>query len=190
MPRPIPVSNRLAERDRLKVAMHWYWFQVLSIRSACGSGHSTWKRDSSSSQSAARPARAPRRPRPGTEYAVPSIVPTPALELRHVALLDVGEHEGEGLLLARRELQVDLVRADGVPAVCDAAGGAAGERHCRLVQAVVDADEGVARGVEAVDLPRAAEQRHVVAALAVLGRVVDRRAGPSTSTSPIEYVRW
>ena len=28
MPRPIPVSNRLAERDRLKVAMHWYWFHV------------------------------------------------------------------------------------------------------------------------------------------------------------------
>ncbi len=54
MPRPIPLSNRLAERDRLKVAMHWYWFHVSSIRVACGSGHSTWKRASSSSQRACR----------------------------------------------------------------------------------------------------------------------------------------
>ena len=38
IPRPIPVSNRLAERDRLKVAMHWYWFQVFSIRRRAGRG--------------------------------------------------------------------------------------------------------------------------------------------------------
>ena len=41
------------------------------------------------------------------------------------------------------------------------------------MQAVVDADELVARGVVAVDLPCAAEERVVVAALAVLGLVVD-----------------
>ncbi len=54
MPRPIPVSNRLVERDRLNVVMHWYWFHVFSIRVAWGSGHSTWKRVSSSSQRARR----------------------------------------------------------------------------------------------------------------------------------------
>jgi hypothetical protein len=42
MPRPMPVSYMLAERERLKVAMHWYWFQVLAMRSTCGSGHWTW----------------------------------------------------------------------------------------------------------------------------------------------------
>ena len=66
--------------------------------------------------------------------------------------------------------------ADRVPAVRDAARGAAGKRDRRLVQAVVDADEGVAVGVEARDVVRAPEQRHVGAALAVLGRVHERGA--------------
>ena len=57
----------------------------------------------------------------------------------------------------------------------DAAGGGAGEWHRGLVQAVVDADEGVAGGVEARDLSAAAEEHEVVSALSVLARVVDRR---------------
>ena len=43
MPRPMPDSNMDAERDRLKVTMHWYGFQVLTIRSTCGSPVVTWR---------------------------------------------------------------------------------------------------------------------------------------------------
>ncbi len=170
MPRPIPVSNRLAERDRLKVAMHWYWFQVFSIRRRCGSGHSTWNRDSSPSQNAA--SRGQRLvDRRGIRVAVEQ------LQARLCpALVDVGEQEGEGLLRAGLEPQVDLVRANRVPAVRDASGGAAGERHRGLVQPVMGADEGIARRVEAGDVPRAAEQRHMVPPLAELRRVEDRRS--------------
>ncbi len=98
------------------------------------------------------------------------------LELRLVALVDVGQHEREGLLGAGLEAQVELVRADRVPAVRDAPLRGARERDARLVEAVVDADEGVARGVEAGRLARAREERVVAASLAELGGVVDRRA--------------
>jgi hypothetical protein len=68
------------------------------------------------------------------------------------------------------------VGADGIPAVGVAVGAFAGEHGLGIVQAVVDADEGVARGVVAVDLPGAAEERVVVPALAILGLVVDGAA--------------
>ena len=42
MPRPIPDSNSEAERDRLNVTMHWYAFQMLTIRSRCSLPVSTW----------------------------------------------------------------------------------------------------------------------------------------------------
>ena len=37
MPRPMPVSKYEAERDMLKVTMHWYGFQMLTMRSRRGS---------------------------------------------------------------------------------------------------------------------------------------------------------
>ena len=37
IPRPIPVSKYEAERDMLNVTMHWYWFQMLTIRSSFSS---------------------------------------------------------------------------------------------------------------------------------------------------------
>ena len=98
------------------------------------------------------------------------------LELRLVALVDVAEDECEDLLCSWLQVQVDLMGADRVPAVRDAALRASGERHRRLVQAVVHAYEHVARRVEAARLPRAAEDGVVAAPFAVLGRVVDGRA--------------
>ena len=98
------------------------------------------------------------------------------VEFREVALLDVGEHEREGLLLPGLSVEVDLVRADRVPAVGVAVRALAGEDRLGIVQPVVDAHEGVPRGVVPVDRARAAEERVVVPALAVLGLVVDRRA--------------
>src|SRR5581483_6050369 len=76
--------------------------------------------------------------------------------LRRRGILEIREDEREPLLGAGLEPQPQLVRADWVPAVGDAAGGGAGEGDGRLVQPVVHADERVAGGVEAVDLPRAA----------------------------------
>ena len=37
IPRPIPVSKNDADRDMLNVTMHWYWFQMLTIRSSFSS---------------------------------------------------------------------------------------------------------------------------------------------------------
>ena len=41
MPRPMPVSKNDAERDMLNVTMHWYWFQMLTIRSSFSSSDFT-----------------------------------------------------------------------------------------------------------------------------------------------------
>ena len=66
------------------------------------------------------------------------------LELRLRILFDVGEDEREGLLAAGLEPQVELMRADRVPAVHDAPLRPARERDGRLVQTVVHSDERVA----------------------------------------------
>ena len=41
MPRPMPVSKKEALRDMLKVTMHWYGFQMLTIRSSRSSPDSS-----------------------------------------------------------------------------------------------------------------------------------------------------
>ena len=109
--------------------------------------------------------------RPRLHVAVEQLEPC-----RNPALVDVGEEKRERLRLAGPELQLELVGADRVPAVRDAPGRSPGARNRRLVQSVVDTDERVARGVEACDVARAAEERHVRAPGAVLRRVEDRRA--------------
>jgi hypothetical protein len=93
-----------------------------------------------------------------------------------LALLDVRQDEREGLFLPGRQVQIDLVRADGVPAKGLAVRALAGKGNLGVVQALVDAHEGVAAGVETVHRTRAREQRVVVAALAVFGLVVNRAA--------------
>ena len=169
MPRPIPDSYRLAERARRERRRALHLAPAVRPTAArCGSGHSTRRRESRPSQCARnRSNAAVDRRRLGEARDDVG---------RALAAVEVREQERERLALAGLEQQVDLVRADRVPAVGDAAGRAAGERHARLVQALVDADERVARGVEAVDGPRAGEQRPVVAPLARTGRVQDPRA--------------
>src|SRR5262245_60401991 len=63
--------------------------------------------------------------------------------------------------------------ADGVPAEGDGIRGLSAERHTGFMQALVDADKGVAAGVEAADLAGAGEEGVVAEALAVFGLVVD-----------------
>ena len=42
IPRPMPDSKSDAERDMLKVTMHWYGFQMLTIRSTCSFPVRAW----------------------------------------------------------------------------------------------------------------------------------------------------
>ena len=64
IPRPIPVSKYDAERDMLNVTMHWYWFQMLTIRSSFSSVLDTEYVDSRSVQYVLQRRRTPRRPAP------------------------------------------------------------------------------------------------------------------------------
>ena len=50
MPRPMPVSKYEAERDMLNVTMHWYGFQMLTMRSSRSSPDFTVYVESSSVQ--------------------------------------------------------------------------------------------------------------------------------------------
>ena len=96
-----------------------------------------------------------------------------SLPLFLLGVLAVAQHEDEGLLLARLELYVDAVRRDGRPAGGHGVLRLAGLGHVGIAKAVVQADEALAVGVVAVDGGVDGEQRIVVAALAVLGLVVD-----------------
>ncbi|OIQ79418.1 hypothetical protein GALL_388480 [mine drainage metagenome] len=91
-------------------------------------------------------------------------------------VLDVPEDERVARRLAGREAHLEAVRRDRVPAARDRAGGLPGERYRRLAERVVRADERVAVRVEACGLGVDPVDGVVVAALAVLGLVVDRAA--------------
>ena len=69
-----------------------------------------------------------------------------------------------------------MLGRDRLPAVGRAARAAFAEDGLRPRRAAVDADKGVAGGVEAVGRPVGPEDGVVVAPLAVLGLVIDRRA--------------
>src|SRR5579862_56467 len=66
--------------------------------------------------------------------------------------LDVAEGEDEGLLFAGRELDVEAMRGDGRPAAGDRLRRGALEGHVGRAPVVVEAEEGLAVGVEARDL--------------------------------------
>ena len=97
----------------------------------------------------------------------------PLVLLRH---LDVAEDEHERPAFAGRELDLELVRGDGRPAVGDGVAGLAGKDRARGVVSGVRAEERLAVGVEAVGPGVHGVERVVVAALAVFGLVVDRAA--------------
>ena len=91
-------------------------------------------------------------------------------------VLDVPEHEHERLRLAGREVDRELVRADRRPPARHRVARLAFRHHLRLAEAVPEAEEALAVGVEALHLRVHRVERVVVAALAVLGLVVDRAA--------------
>ncbi len=98
-----------------------------------------------------------------------------ALEADQV-MVHIGQDESEGLALPRLQGQAHFMGADRVPAKGDAVGSLASKGHLGLVKTFVNAHEGVARRIKAADLAGAGKQRVMVAALAVLGLVVDGRA--------------
>ena len=99
-----------------------------------------------------------------------------ALPLLRHGVLDVAEDEDEGLLLAREKVHRQLVRADRRPAAGHGVARLPLRHDLRLGEAVPGPQEALAVGVEAGHRRVHRVDGVVVAALAVLGLVVDRRA--------------
>ena len=99
-----------------------------------------------------------------------------ALPLLRHRVLDVAEDEDEGLLLARREVHRQLVRADRRPAAGHGVARLPLRHDLRLGEAVPGPQEALAVGVEAGHLRVHRVDGVVIPALPVLGLVVDRRA--------------
>ena len=85
----------------------------------------------------------------------------------------IAEDKDDFLRFAGFQVHLDVVRAVRRPAVRDRVEGFAPLHRRRVVPAAVGAEERVALRVEAGEFFRAGEIREVVAALAILGLVVD-----------------
>ena len=111
IPRPIPVSKYDAERDRLNVTMHWYWFQMLTIRSSFSSVLDTWYVDSRSVQYVLERLQCRvgllRRREPAQQgvgaFLVHDLVGVVG-PLRVLGVLDVAQHDDQVARLARFEV--------------------------------------------------------------------------------------
>ncbi len=121
MPRPMPVSKYEAERDMLYVTMHWYWFQMLTMRSSFSSVDSTVYEPSKWSQYALSLANSASAfslvsKRASSAEGRSLVDDALGLPLLVLGVLEVAEREREGLRLAGREGHLEAVRTDGVPA--------------------------------------------------------------------------
>ena len=63
-------------------------------------------------------------------------------------ILGIAEQKMQAFFFAGGEIEIDLMRGDRLPAVRDAFGAFAGDDRARGIEAFVDSDEGIARGVE------------------------------------------
>jgi hypothetical protein len=88
-------------------------------------------------------------------------------------ILVVAEHEDDLAGLAGLQFELDLVGADGRPAVSDGVGELTGFDGGRLVPAAIAAQEGFALGVESRAGLGTGKVREVIAALAVLRLVIN-----------------
>ena len=88
-------------------------------------------------------------------------------------LLNISEHEDEVALLAGLQVHFDVVGGDGAPSVGDGVAGLAFHYGVGVGKLVVESDECLAVGVEALYGGVDAVVGVVVAALLVLGLVVD-----------------
>ena len=97
-------------------------------------------------------------------------------ELLVLGIFAVAQHEDKAHAFARRERAAQVMAADGRPAAGDRVAAAPLKHSSRVVKAVVRAQEAVAVGVKAVDRCVHGVDGVVIAALTVLGLVVDRAA--------------
>ena len=97
-------------------------------------------------------------------------------ELFLLRVLNVAQTEQDAAALAGGEGQVDVQCTHRCPAVGNAAGAVPGADGLRVCRAAVHAAEGIPGGVKAVHRAVCPEHGVVVAALAVLGLVVDDAA--------------
>ena len=91
-------------------------------------------------------------------------------------VLQIAQAEDQAAAFAGLQLKIELLGGDGLPAVCHAAGAAAAAYGLRPRRAAVQPEEGLPGGVKAVWLTVGPENGVVIAALAVFGLVIDRRA--------------
>ena len=170
-----------AERLMLNVTMHWYWFQMLTIRSSFSSPESSCQPESRS---------------------VPIIGQHPA-GLIHLGIGGVAGHHGPGaglvedagsdkffllrvfdvaqakddaLSFTGSQGDVEMVGTHRGPAVGHAVGAMPGQHGLRGGGAAVDTAERVPAGVKAGDGGVGPEHGIVVAALPVLGLMINGAA--------------
>ena len=122
IPRPIPVSNDEADRDRLNVAMHWYGFHTFTIRSTCSFGVETCSTSRCSAQrSRTRPSAASTSLAPPVAFDHREDGPScqsrrsRRVELRIRRVLRVAEEEDDLAGLARRQLELPRGASRSVP---------------------------------------------------------------------------
>ena len=184
MPRPIPDSKYDADRDMLNVIMHWYAFQMLTIRLVCSSGVATWRMPSVRSQYAHRSANAASAA-VASRYLAMIGLDGPLVDRLRAGRVELGvrrvfvipQQEDDLPALAGLERQLDVVRADRLPAVRDRVERRAARHGRGVVPAAVRPQERVALRIEAGQRLGAGEVGEVIAALAVLGLVVDHARG-------------
>ena len=100
------------------------------------------------------------------------------LRARRVKLIVAGvfvvaQHEGQAAAFARFQRQLDMVGADGRPAVRDTVGGFTTFHHLGGLKATVRAQERFTLGIKPRQFFGTGKVSEVIAALAVLGLVVD-----------------
>ena len=96
-------------------------------------------------------------------------------ELLILFVFDVAKEEYEVLRFAGLEGDLDVMRGDGAPAMGMRIAGLALHDSLRIGKLVVEAYKGLTVGVEALDLGVHMIESVVVATLAILGLMIDRR---------------
>ncbi len=176
----MPDSNNDAERDMLNVAMHWYAFQMFTMRLVWTSGVFTWKMPRSRSQCARRRSNAASASLALRYFAMTGLTSSLLMvcepggsNFRSVGILLVAEDEDDLPRFSGGQIELDLMRADGRPAMSDGVGQLPGGNGSGLVPAAVGAKKRIACRVETGSWLRAGKEGEVIAALAVLGLVID-----------------
>ena len=97
-------------------------------------------------------------------------------ELPVLFILHIAQKEDEIAGLTRLQSHLDAMRSDGTPAVGDTVSGGSGSHRVGQTLLAVKADKGFPVGVEAADGLVDMVEREMIAALPILGLVIDSGA--------------